>query len=144
MNKVLMLLLLASSFGLAQSKGGSNAAHRVLIEINSPDHETWDMALRNIANLQQAFGTDHIEIEAVVLGKGIDLVLGSDAEYADRLGALSRGGVTFAACQNTMRQRHIAKQDLLPFVVTVDSGVAELVRKQEAGWVLSKNRLVSL
>lgn len=92
------------------------------------------MALKNIANLQQAFGADHIEIEAVVLGKGIDLVLGSDAEYADQLGALSRGGVTFAACQNTMRQRHIAKRDLLQFVVTVDSGVAELVRKQEAGW----------
>lgn len=40
MNKVLILLLLASSFGFAQSKGGSNAAHRVVIEINSPDHET--------------------------------------------------------------------------------------------------------
>jgi intracellular sulfur oxidation DsrE/DsrF family protein len=134
MKTVLILLLLASSFGFAQSKGSSTPAHRVVIEINSPGHEAWDMALKNIANLQQSFGATHVAIEAVVLGKGIDLLLGSDAEYADRLGTLSRRGITFAACQNTMRQRHIAKQDLLPFVVTVDSGVAELVRKQEAGW----------
>jgi intracellular sulfur oxidation DsrE/DsrF family protein len=130
MNKVLILLLLASSFGFAQSKGGSNAAHRVAIEINSPDHESWDMALKNIANVQQSFGAAQIEIEALVLGKGI----GSYAEYADRVGALSHNGVTFAACQNTMRQRRLSKQDLPPFVIKVDSGVAELMRKQEAGW----------
>ncbi len=138
MKAIVILLLLASSSGFTQSKESSTPAHRVVIEINSPDHEAWDVALKNIANLQQSFGASHVAIEAVVLGKGIDLVLGSDAEYVDRLGTLSRGGVTFAACQNTMRQRHIAKQDLLPFVVTVDSGVAELVRKQEAGWAYLK------
>jgi len=134
MKRVLFLLFLASNLGFAQSKEISVHAHRVVIEINSADHETWGMVLKNISNLQQSFGAPHVAIEAVVLGKGIDLVLGTDAEYADRLGALSHSGVTFAACQNTMQQRHILRQDLLPFVVTVDSGVAELVRKQEAGW----------
>jgi intracellular sulfur oxidation DsrE/DsrF family protein len=33
-----------------------------------------------------------------------------------------------------MRRKNIGVRDLLPFVTTVDCGIAELVRKQEAGW----------
>ena len=47
---------------------------------------------------------------------------------------LADGGVAFVACENTMRKKKITKEQLLPFVTTVDSGVAEVVRKQEQGW----------
>jgi intracellular sulfur oxidation DsrE/DsrF family protein len=37
-----------------------------------------------------------------------------------------------------MRRLKLQKSDLFDFVVTVDSGVAEVVRKQEAGWAYLK------
>jgi intracellular sulfur oxidation DsrE/DsrF family protein len=43
-------------------------------------------------------------------------------------------GVVLAACQNSMRLRKVTTEDLFPFSSQVDSGVAELIRKQEAGW----------
>jgi intracellular sulfur oxidation DsrE/DsrF family protein len=46
--------------------------------------------------------------------------------------------LTLAACRNSMRDRKITTDDLFPFATTVDSGVAELVRKQEAGWAYIK------
>ena len=52
---------------------------------------------------------------------------------------LSQAGVVFAACENTMKKKNVAKEDLLPFATTVDSGVAEVVRKQEAGWAYLKS-----
>lgn len=134
MTKIFCFLLLASTCLFAQRGDGARAKHRVVVEINSGDHETWSVALKNIANLQQSFGPSHVQVEVVALGKGIDLVLAGTSEFTERLGALSARGITFAACQNTMKQRHLAKQDLLPFVITVDSGVAEIVRKQEDGW----------
>lgn len=33
-----------------------------------------------------------------------------------------------------MKRMRVTKEELLPFAVTVDSGVAEVVRKQEEGW----------
>ena len=42
-------------------------------------------------------------------------------------------GVVSAACRDTMEKNKVAREELLPFVTTVDSGVAEVVRKQEAG-----------
>ncbi len=43
-------------------------------------------------------------------------------------------GIVLAACQNSMRAMRVTTEDLFPFAAQVDSGVAELVRKQEAGW----------
>jgi hypothetical protein len=43
-------------------------------------------------------------------------------------------GVVLGACQNSMRARKITSQDIFPFSTEVDSGVAELIRKQEAGF----------
>ena len=43
-------------------------------------------------------------------------------------------GVRFAACENTMRDKSIPKEGLLPGVVTVPSGAVEIVRKQQNGY----------
>jgi intracellular sulfur oxidation DsrE/DsrF family protein len=52
---------------------------------------------------------------------------------------LHDGGVVFAACENTMRKKKVTKDALFPFATTVDSGVAEVVRKQEQGWSYIKS-----
>jgi intracellular sulfur oxidation DsrE/DsrF family protein len=38
-----------------------------------------------------------------------------------------------------MKRKQLTKDDLLPFAITVDSGVAEVVRKQAAGWSYIKS-----
>ncbi|MGH7937542.1 MAG: hypothetical protein ACRD5Z_25205 [Bryobacteraceae bacterium] len=38
-----------------------------------------------------------------------------------------------------MKRKGIGKDQLLPIATTVDSGVAEVVRKQEAGWSYIKS-----
>jgi hypothetical protein len=43
-------------------------------------------------------------------------------------------GVTLSACQNAMRVMDVKTEDLMPFVSQVDSGIAQIVRRQEAGW----------
>jgi len=42
--------------------------------------------------------------------------------------------VNVAACNNTIRKRELSPSDLTPGVKVVDSGVAEVIRKQEEGW----------
>ena len=43
-------------------------------------------------------------------------------------------GVKLTACQNAMKLMNVKTEDLFPFASQVDSAVAELTRKQEAGW----------
>ena len=106
----------------------------MVIEVNIEGAEAWKGVLNNIENLQKVFGASEIEIEAVSHGKGLGLLLKTNDAIRERLEQAAAKGVVFAACQNTMRQQHVTKEDLFPFVITVDSGVAEVMRKQEAGW----------
>jgi intracellular sulfur oxidation DsrE/DsrF family protein len=89
--------------------------------------------------LRKSFGVEHTEIEVVGHNAGLGMMLLKDVELSDRMKKLAHGGVILAACENTMRMKRVTQADLLPFVTTVDSGVAEVVRKQEAGWAYLKS-----
>ena len=52
---------------------------------------------------------------------------------------LHANGVVFAVCQNTMKRMQITKDKLVPLATTVDSGVSEVIRKQEAGYAYIKS-----
>jgi len=114
------------------------AGHRIVIEVNVEGPERWEGILNNVDNLQKAFGADKVQIEVVSHARGLGLLLATDVALKARMQAEHDRSVVFAACENTMRKQNIPREQLLPFVVTVDSGVAEVVRKQEAGWAYLK------
>jgi uncharacterized protein len=113
--------------------------HRVVIDVTMAGPEAWGPVLNGIENVQKAFGAGNVEIEAVAHEKGLGMVVqAGDPTLAGRMQRIAGTGVVFAACENSMRHQHVTKSDLFPFDITVDSGAAELVRKQEAGWAYIK------
>lgn len=108
-------------------------SYRVVIEVSVPGSDAWEAILNNAENLTKAMGVDQPEIQLVCHGKGIGLVK-RDSPFSDRVRQISTNYVRFVACQNTMRRLKLDKSDLLPGIGTVDSGVADVVRKQAAGW----------
>lgn len=113
--------------------------HRVVFEVNSPGPAAWEQALNNIENMRKAFAPEPVQIEVVCFGKGLDLLLKTDTAYEEHLKNLVANGVAVVACQNSMRRRNVTAGDLLPFAGQVDSGVAEVVRRQESGWSYLKS-----
>lgn len=110
-----------------------NRAHRVVVELTSADPKVWSGALNNFENLRQALGAA-TQVELVAHGNGLGFLLQTNTAQVPRMKTLADAGVRFAACRNTMRRQHVSAEALLPFVVTVDSGVAEIVRRQDDGW----------
>ena len=108
--------------------------HKIVIQVSGGNQEQWKNVLNNVDNLRKTFGETDTEIEVVCFGKGIGMLTKGDTAQASRIQRDSVDGVKFAACANTMRAMHLTSTDLLPSAVQVDSGVAEIVRKQEAGW----------
>jgi len=89
----------------------------------------------HVNNMRAAFEKDGgSQVEVVFFGAGLNMLRKTNTAYEQRLKQLADSGVTLAACQNAMRVMNIKTEDLFPFASQVDSGVAELVRKQEAGW----------
>jgi uncharacterized protein len=139
MNKrILLLIALLATVALPAYSQTPQAAkkprHKVVFELNAPAPSGWNQLFHNVENIQEIFSADGIQVEIVFFGQGLKMLLNTNTEYAERLKQASDKGVILAACQNSMRALKVSTKDLFPFASQVDSGVAELVRKQEAGW----------
>lgn len=136
MKRILILagIALAAVVALAAASSNGAARHRIVFELTSAEPDTWNALLNNVENVRRALGEERTEVEVVVHGKGLGFVKPGKQELGERMKQLAKAGVVFSACENTMRRQNVVRADLLPFVTTVDSGVAEIVRKQEAGW----------
>ena len=121
----------------------SPKTYKVVFEVSVDGVENWEGALRNAQNARKALGESATTVKIVAHGKGIGLLLLTTGmthpELKKKLQALHGEGVVFAACENTMARMKLEKQDLDPAAVTVDSGVAEVVRKQTEGWAYIKS-----
>jgi len=116
------------------SQAPSTPKYQAVFQLTEPQGEAWDMMVAHVTNLQKALGKDNVQVEVVFFGPGLNMILKKNSAYEERLKQLADNGVTLAACQNAMRFLNVKTEDLFPFTTQVDSGVAELVRKQKAGW----------
>lgn len=133
------ILIALSIVASAEQPRGANM-HRVVIEITADGQEQWSGVLNNAENVRKALGTDRTEVEVVVHGSAMGMLLARerDSEFGKRLASLAEVGVVFSACQNTMNRKKLKREDLLDAASVVDSGVAQVVRRQEAGWAYIK------
>jgi len=118
----------------ALSQTSSNPKYQVVFQLTEPEGQAWDMLVGHITNLRTALAKDGVQVEVVFFGPGLNMLLKKNTPYEERLKQLADSGVALVACQNAMRFLNVKTEDLFPFAGQVDSGVAELVRKQKAGW----------
>lgn len=136
--KSLIVALLFSAMTLATPAAERSQQHKVLFEFTSAGKEQNAAVLNNIENARKALGKD-TQVTVVAHGPGIALLQKADNDSVERMRKLAKEGVVFAACENTLKRKNISKADLVDFATTVDSGVAEVVRRQEAGWSYVKS-----
>jgi len=107
--------------------------HRIVIQMSTADSLEQKALLQNIRNIQQIWG-DSVMIEVVIFGPGISLALKDQSTQAAALHQLSQKNTRFVVCRNTMKQKNVKEEDVLPGLGFVPSGAVEVILKQEQGW----------
>jgi len=134
MSRMTLFVMMAGlALGMAQATWARDTAEgrplKVVVHVNVPEPGVQGAGLKNITNiLKEAPDT---QVEVVCHGAGVGLVEKARTDHAEAVEVLVEKGVKFVACENTMRQKAIRKDDLLPGVGTVPSGAVEVVRKQQ-------------
>lgn len=118
---------------LVASHDSASATHRVIFEVTASDPKQWESVLSNVENVRKALGETTTEVRVVAHGGGLDMLLAA-SKAEPRISKMIKDGVVFAACANTMKRKNVTNAELLAGATTVDSGVAEVVRRQEQGW----------
>jgi intracellular sulfur oxidation DsrE/DsrF family protein len=140
-----MLLRATAAFGAVFTASRANAASespaqdRLKVVYHLSDLDKVHFVLGNIQNhLDGVGGPEHVTIALVVHGPALRPFQISQAnpEVAQDFGKLSRAGVGFAACGNTMKAQKITLNDLLPGFVSADrGGVVRIAELQSQGYL---------
>jgi uncharacterized protein len=129
---VVLALVLAFTAG---SQTAAAPKHHVVFQLTEAEGPAWGSLVLHVNNMRKAFAADGgSQVEVVFFGPGLNMLRKTNTAYEERLKQLADSGVTLSACQNAMRLMNVKTEDLFAFAGQVDSGIAELVRKQEAGW----------
>ncbi len=114
---------------------------KVLIHVNSAVAARTPEALDEIENLVRHYRDQrqNARVEVVMNGDGLSLVRTDVTRFAERIRRMQEeyDNLTFAACQNTivrLKREHGITAKLLPGVTVIDSGVAQIMRRQQQGW----------
>jgi uncharacterized protein len=111
----------------------SQKQQKIAIQMSDNDPAKWNLALNNAKNVQEELGAANVEVEIVAFGPGIHM-LKLDAVVNSRIGDATKAGVKVLACENTMRNLKVSKDDIAPSVGYVPAGVVHLMRRQGEGW----------
>jgi intracellular sulfur oxidation DsrE/DsrF family protein len=130
---LIALLFLLSFSEVATAQDKQVKMHQVVMQLNTADTAVWSRMLGNIRNFQKVW-PGNVKIEVVVHGKALNFLVASKSHLVADVEAMTKLGVVFNACENTMNKYGIKKEMLIPSASSVPSGVAELVVKQEEGW----------
>jgi intracellular sulfur oxidation DsrE/DsrF family protein len=106
---------------------------KLVIQVSENNPALWNLALNNAKNIQKDLGKDNVELEIVAYGPGINM-LKAESEVANRVDEAIGTGVQVMACENTMRNQKLSKDDMNAKVGYVPSGVVEIMQRQQHGY----------
>ena len=106
--------------------------HKIVMQFADSDSLAQVRVTQQVGNVLRCW--PNAEIEIVCLAGGLDLLMTSKSKASKEVADWSAKGIVFAACNNTMKNRNIKKEDLLSQAVVVPSAIVELATKQEQGW----------
>ncbi len=139
MRPIIMIFLafLFSMSGLmaqnnAKSGVKKNQTHKIVFQMVSKDTADHNAMVRQLNNiLKLSPGT---KLEVVCHGPGLSFIHKDKSLVLNDLGDLANKKVDFVACEFTMQQKNIKREQLLDQCRTVPGGILEIVAKQEKGW----------
>ena len=114
----------------AQAPAGKN---RIVFQVSDNDPARWNLALNNAKNVQSDLGVKNVTIEIVAYGPGIAM-LRLESPVATRIKDAQSTGINIVACENTLTNQKLSKEDMLPALSYVPAGVVQLMQRQQQGY----------
>jgi uncharacterized protein len=128
------LLLYLICFGILIKVSGQTNP-KTILHLQSDDSLVHKSVVSQVINLKKAIPDG--EIEVLCHGPGLSFLMKKNP-YINRILAKHLNSVTFVGSEFTMSQQNVKKDDLIQAGVTVPFGIAEIIKRQQEGWIYIK------
>lgn len=107
---------------------------KVVFHLTDRDPYRWNIIYNNSMKAMDYWGPERMELEVVANAGGVQM-LKADSTYANRVDEMIKKGVKVVACEETMKDAKMTRDEMNPNISYVPRGNEELIRLQRAGWV---------
>lgn len=106
---------------------------KIVFDVTSADPAVHEATLRHVTEMAKNYPDSKFEV--VLYGGSIDMVVNEKSAVSEEIKALSPNkNVSFAICEQTMKRKNVAANQLIPGVLIVPDGILEIIQKQQQGW----------
>lgn len=127
---LLLLSMVVMAFSPLRAQ---EASHKIVMQLTSSDPMVHKGLLKQLNNLKDGWG-DSVQMVVVCHGPGIEFLQTEKTQYREQIYKAMERGVVFIACENTLKEKNMNREQILPEMQYVRMGIAEIVRRQEQGW----------
>jgi len=133
-----LCVLMFADTEFAEPKPGLDNPRKIVFSVTEGDDKAINHVLSSANNVLKFYGPEKVQMEIVGYSGGIQMMLKSNPKIAERVRTLMLYDVTFIACGNTMRTKHITEDQLIDGVETVTAGIVEMIERVKEGWIYIK------
>lgn len=139
MKKIVFFLfaLLFIKSSIAQNKTTAGKVHRIVFQLMSDDTTVHLSLMKQLNNVLTA--APDTKLEVVCHGPGINLLMTEKTTMLKKIQEMKARNVSFLVCENTLKDKNITKEKIIPEAGFVQSGIIEIVTRQEEGWSYIKS-----
>ena len=109
------------------------AKQRVIFQVSEAAPAKWVLTLNNVRNIQAELGKDNVQVEILAYGPGIDM-LKFESQVGVGLAQALADKVVLIACENTMTNTKVSRDEMYNGISYVKAGVVHLMKRQQEGW----------
>ena len=124
----MMMTIMFFNLSFAQS----NPEHRIVFQLTTSDTLSHKALMKQLGNILTLSPTSQLEV--VCHGPGLSMLVEKSSIVSNKIKDFSEVGVSFMACQFSMKERKVAKEELHSNAIIVPGGILEIIQKQEQGW----------
>lgn len=128
---VSVIIMIMFSINSQAQTISDSTKYKVVFQLSSNDTLVHKGLVKQLDNLLVAM--DNIEIEVVVHGPGAAFLKNS-SKFKTEIARFSNSGIKFLICRNTLKEKKINENELLPQVRIIPAALAHIIKRQAEGW----------
>ena len=127
------ILLLTAALIFNTNTNAQKKQHRIVFDMAGSDTADHSAIIRQVNNVLKK--SPQTKLEVVFHGKSVYALIKDKTTVKDKIDDLvNNKHVVIAACNNSLNQLKLSKEDVISSAIVVPVAILELVDKQEKGW----------
>jgi intracellular sulfur oxidation DsrE/DsrF family protein len=131
---LLMALIITFASANAQNPGDANIAnpHKIVFQLTTGDTLSHKALMKQLNNITTV--SPETKVEVVCHGPGLNMLMTEKTIVHDNIQAMSKKGVVFVACEFSMTERNVSKDQIISESIYTKAGILYIVSRIEEGY----------